>query len=222
MPVMDGVEATRRLRNGEAGSEAAQIPVIALTAHAFSEDRQRCLEAGMNAFLSKPIEPRSLADLLEDWLGDHKSGSNPGPGPGPDHTPETSQLPIFDREELLQRVMDDEALLTDVLRTFLEEIPERMEGLEQALAAQDLAAVQRQAHTIKGTSANLAAGRVQRAAEALETAVREQDLQSIPARAADLKLQLDLLVQHLKVQLAQQDGVTPESSRPPNPEERMP
>jgi len=68
MPVLDGYEATRRIRAGAAGSAASTIPVIALTAHALSGDRDRCLEAGMNEYLTKPIDPHALKCRLEELL----------------------------------------------------------------------------------------------------------------------------------------------------------
>lgn len=68
MPVVDGFEATRRIRRGEAGSVRASTPVIAMTAHAMEGDRQRCLEAGMNDYLSKPVGPSTLSEVLGRWL----------------------------------------------------------------------------------------------------------------------------------------------------------
>lgn len=68
MPEMDGYEATRRIRESSAGTRNPDIPIIALTADAMSGDRDKCLAAGMNDYLSKPVEPRQLGDVLEKWL----------------------------------------------------------------------------------------------------------------------------------------------------------
>ena len=68
MPVMDGFEATRAIRSGEAKVPNRRIPIIAMTAHAMKGDRERCLEAGMDDYISKPIAPQALAEALEKWL----------------------------------------------------------------------------------------------------------------------------------------------------------
>ena len=73
MPVMDGLEATRRIRAWERDNAKPRLPIIALTASAFEEDRDRCLAAGMDDFLTKPLVLRDLAAALEAWLGDVKS-----------------------------------------------------------------------------------------------------------------------------------------------------
>ena len=68
MPEMDGIEATERIRRGDNGVPCPQIPIIAMTAHAMQSDRDRCLEAGMNDYISKPVKPQELHGVLEKWL----------------------------------------------------------------------------------------------------------------------------------------------------------
>ncbi len=77
MPVLDGYEATRQIRAGAAGAQASSIPIVALTAHALSGDRERCLAVGMNDYLTKPINAVALQSLLEQLLGARRSGAEP-------------------------------------------------------------------------------------------------------------------------------------------------
>jgi CheY-like chemotaxis protein len=77
MPILDGYEATRQIRAGVAGAAASSIPIVALTAHALSGDRERCLEAGMDDYLAKPINAAALQSLLERLLGARRSGRHP-------------------------------------------------------------------------------------------------------------------------------------------------
>jgi len=196
MPVMDGVEATKRLRSGEAGPTNAQVPVISLTAHAFEEDRKRFLEAGMNDLLTKPVDPHALAECLELWLQGSASLPDRNPGSAPPST-QGEAADIFNRQELLGRVMNDEDLLHEVIDTFLGEIPSRMDALSKAIGEQDLSTILHQSHTIKGTGANLAASQLKQAAEKLEQAARNQEFDSLQDCMDNLQLQLQVLKEHL-------------------------
>ncbi|PJF45899.1 MAG: hybrid sensor histidine kinase/response regulator, partial [Candidatus Thermofonsia Clade 3 bacterium] len=76
MPDMDGLEATQRIRSGEAGERCMHIPIIAMTAHALQSDRDRCLAAGMNDYVSKPVKPQELHQVLERWLAQTETHIN--------------------------------------------------------------------------------------------------------------------------------------------------
>ncbi len=108
MPVMDGFEATRAIRSSEAKVPNRRIPIIAMTAHAMKGDRERCLEAGMDDYLSKPIAPRALAEALEKWMAPAPERSPAVAAPDGAAEPVSAALPVFDRRALLARLMDDE------------------------------------------------------------------------------------------------------------------
>jgi len=155
MPVMDGYEAVRILRGQELTHNAARIPVVALTAHAAASEREKCLSAGMDDFLSKPIARPELAKMLARWLGD--------PNPCeimPDakkDIADNAALACWDEAAALKRLDDDQELLGDMIDLFLTETPDRLRELEDALARDDLAALADAAHAIKGMAGHFCA-----------------------------------------------------------------
>jgi two-component system sensor histidine kinase/response regulator len=175
MPEMDGLEATRQIRKAEekaAGpSGLRHIPIIAMTAHAMQGDREKCLQAGMNDYLSKSVSPQALMEALDKCL------------------PNPVQLPIFDKADMMARLMDDEDLARTVAGGFLEDIPKQIEVLKGYLEASDAASAERQAHSIKGASANVGGQALRAVAFEMEKAGKAGDLESIRARMAELETQ---------------------------------
>jgi CheY-like chemotaxis protein/HPt (histidine-containing phosphotransfer) domain-containing protein len=150
MPVMDGYEATHRLR--EAGNSL--LPIIALTANAMSGDRDRCIRAGMNDFLSKPVEMAQLADVLAKWT----HGSDP-PVAAPTAEPAASEeaVAVFDSEALLNRLMGDRQVAGMIVQGFLEEVPSQLDELRKRLVEADVPGARSLAHTLKGSAATVSA-----------------------------------------------------------------
>ena len=160
MPEMDGIEATRQIRDPESAVPNHQIPIIAMTAHALQGDRDNCLKAGMNDYVSKPVSPQALAAALEKWLPRDSAARSIGtlktPG-GAAHGERARRkdLPVFDRKGMMSRLMDDAEIAANVVACFLEDMPRQLQALKDCLAAGDLQGVQRQAHSIKGASSNI-------------------------------------------------------------------
>ena len=201
MPEMDGMEATRRIRDPQSAVPDHGIPVIAMTAHAMQGDRERCLAAGMSDYVAKPVSPRALAEVLDRWL---PRGPAATKGPAPEVTggaasvlarePET---PVFDRPGMMARVMDDEDLAKEILAAFLEDIPPQIAALRQCLESGDAAGAGAQAHTIKGASATVGGERLRAVAFEIEKAGKAGDLGAAGAHLADLDAQFDRLRQEL-------------------------
>ncbi|MGE4558979.1 MAG: response regulator, partial [Desulfobulbus sp.] len=123
MPEMDGFEATRRIRDPQSAVIDHQIPIIAMTAHTLQDDRARCLQTGMNDYLSKPVSSESLAGVLKRWLpreGEAEGSLRPdrmqGAGPPP---PLQKKTAVFNRKTMLSRFMEDESLAREVVEGFL-------------------------------------------------------------------------------------------------------
>ncbi len=190
MPEMDGLEATQVIRDQRSSALNHAIPVIAMTAHVMQGDRERCLDAGMNDYVAKPVLPATLAAVLDRWLppaapaapstdyGGHAADSPASP---PD------EASIFDYATMVQRMMDDEELAATVAELFLEDMPEQIALLERHVADNDTRGVRHQAHRIKGASANVGAERMRAVATRLEADATAEDLESFAASAALLE-----------------------------------
>ncbi len=200
MPVLDGLEATRRIRDRSSQVRNHEVAVIAMTAHAMQGDREKCLEAGMNDYVSKPVSPKVLAEALEKWLPKEPTREcTPG-------EPEThisagtgeAGAPVFDKTGMMSRLMDDEDLAYTVVAGFLDDIPRQIAVLKGYLDAGDTENVERQAHSIKGASANLGGEALRAAAFKVEKAGKGGSVEAIKARLPELEKQFDLLKEAMK------------------------
>ncbi|AEJ61090.1 multi-sensor hybrid histidine kinase [Spirochaeta thermophila DSM 6578] len=173
MPEMNGYDAARVLR--EHGYEG---PVIAVTASAFREDRERALAAGMSDFLPKPFKKKDLLPVLQKWLSDTKRD-----GPAPESA-STETVPVekvgeedlFDLTGAREAFMDDMDVLSNVIDRFFERLPQQFGRIEEALSRQDAETVRTEAHGIKGGSWNLSMKLLGDLAAEMETAAKEGDI----------------------------------------------
>ena len=169
MPEMDGFEATAAIRNPHSAVRNHEIPIIAMTAHAMKGDREKCVEAGMNDYVSKPVRPKELSDAIERRLG--RDAREPA------RVSDPSTKDVLDRAALLDTLDGDLELWHEIIETFVDDVPEQLAKLKEGLDGNDAALVKRQAHRIKGASANVGAGRMRDCAARLEDTGRAKQLE---------------------------------------------
>ncbi len=182
MPEMDGFEATRRIRQ-MANGQVARTPVIAMTAHAMTGDRERCLDAGMDDYVSKPIDPLGLLATMARVL----SGGTDGTG-GP---------VVFDRDVALHHVGGDPEILRTLLVMFRDQMPGRLDQLDRARSQADADELMRVAHALKGTAATLGMLRLRDAAYAVERAGAASVVGHAPRPVDDLRATIEEVVRFL-------------------------
>jgi two-component system, sensor histidine kinase and response regulator len=204
MPVMDGIAATRAARKLEG---LAHLPIVAMTANAMEQDRRTCMDAGMDDFLIKPIDPQEMLAILSRWIRRRPSVATPGPAQGPSvNAGRTAPAQAFpegieglDTTLGLSRMMGKKPLYLAMLRRYLAGQQYVIEEIRSALAAGDQVTAERIAHTTKAVSATLGATLVQERAALLEAAIRER--RSAPV-FEELLAQLDAPLRELLSALA--------------------
>jgi signal transduction histidine kinase/DNA-binding NarL/FixJ family response regulator len=202
MPGMDGFEVTAAMRGRETAA-GQRVPIVALTAHAMPGDRERCLDAGMDDYLSKPMSQRDLERMLHRWVDatvDHPAEpvkpAASGPGATDAAPPAGGQDRVLDRRRARRR--DDPALERALHELFLRTAPGQIDALATALQAADLPAVERGAHQLRGSCATLGAMALDRELELLEGAAASgrteraaEALEGVRARYAELERELE-------------------------------
>ena len=181
MPEMDGFEATGILREKEKTTGLRQ-PVVAMTALAMNGDRERCIAVGMDGYLSKPIRPQELDDLLDNYLA-RKSNAN-------SRELKPAGNGSIDVAQLLDRIEDDRSFLAELVDVFRREYPQNLEAVRSAIKTRNPAELQRAAHTLKGALANLSAVRATPLAAELEQMGRSQDLSNAQSTLDRLLVEL--------------------------------
>jgi CheY-like chemotaxis protein len=175
MPEMDGMEATRRIRLIEAERGRPRSAVVALTAYALKEDQQACVDAGMDDYLAKPINTDGVLVLPHSTAADQRATRRPDADVGPSApgaVPPEAAAVLFEHGGLLGRLLGDEAMLRDILRLFLQEMPSYLAHLTAAIRSRDIPTIHAQAHKLKGASANVGARSLQQLLGELEAMCR--------------------------------------------------
>lgn len=192
MPLMDGYQATGEIRKLEAAAPEplARLPIIAMTANAMRTDRQKCLEAGMDDYLSKPIDLEQLMVVLQRWL--HCGQGLAGPAAG--RAMAQGQSAVLDISDGLLRLGGNERLYKKIIADFIRQSSGLLAAMASVMAAGDFAAVKGLAHGSAGAAANLSAQQLSGVLKQLELAAGDRDQPACLARLADLKEALALFL----------------------------
>ncbi|HEV3109771.1 MAG TPA: response regulator [Candidatus Binataceae bacterium] len=199
MPRMDGYEATRQIRRREGCAKHTRI--VAMTAHALEQDQKKCLDAGMDDYLSKPVTLESLAATLQRVLGSEApTASSPAPGaaqPPPATPPDDAQAPVLDAATMASlRAKGD--LLPSLVETVVAEMPEQLYQITDALTRHDHPGAAIAAHSLRGTAKIFGAARmaalaadVEQAADAAETEKAAAQLERLKQECARVSRELE-------------------------------
>ena len=177
MPVMDGLEATRAIRRE---SKWEKIPIIAMTAHAMNGDRERCLQAGMDAYISKPVQPAHLVATIEKHIGTRVEKS-------------TAVSHPLDRVLADRLIPEESELMNDMLQLFLQLAPDRLQKIETAARQADPATVAREAKTIGAAAEQLASRGLGACARRIEDAAARGDFEQVRQDVQSLRREIQSL-----------------------------
>ena len=196
MPEMDGIAATREIRRNEAAScgsaedgRPPRMPIIAMTANALQEDRERCYAAGMDGYIAKPVSLTALQNEMRRIFGNAPAAGRPAAA--------FSASPVYDRATAVERI-GDTGLFDELARMFIADAPGYLDELDQAAAAGDSERLARVAHTLKGLCATFAAGPGETAAGLLEQAARRGELAAGGSQLASVRQHIEALLAALR------------------------
>jgi PAS domain S-box-containing protein len=185
MPEMDGLEATAAIRKQEEAS-GKHLPIVAMTAHALKGDRERCMAAGMDSYVAKPIHPEQLFNAIEDLIPTSVD-------PSAFRAMRNNSLWSAENAEVLARVDGDTDLLSEMAELFLQNYPKLLGEIQRAIEQRDAAALERAAHALKGSVSNFAAREAFQNATDLEDMASQGDLTRARSACEDLTKNLEQL-----------------------------
>jgi len=219
MPEMNGYEATHEIRDPGSAVLDHRIPVIAMTASVLESDRERCMEAGMDDYVTKPVKLQRLVEVMDEWVAESEASQADGAvaaaapskgsghdggvaSPAPEGESQTdgvvaaegpSEERVLNRAELLDRLMNDEKLVEEIIDAFLEDTPQRIAILKEALGRKDASLVRREAHTLKGAAGNVSAIALRELALEAERAGAAAEIDKVATLIAKIDEQFEIL-----------------------------
>jgi PAS domain S-box-containing protein len=195
MPVMNGFEAARHIRALGDDNPNRNVPVVAMTANAMQGDRERCIQAGMDDYISKPVTPRALSEVLGRWL---REDSFPATGSGDVSSSAVEEDAVapqehFDRARFLDRLFGDEKLACELVHDFLQDFPDALEKAHRAMNDGEFEEVWQGGHSMKGMAANLGAPVLREIAFEIENAGKNAQADLLPVLFERLRNELAAL-----------------------------
>lgn len=201
MPQMDGFTATRHIRAHEL--ENSHIPIIAMTAHAMKGDRERCLDVGMDDYLSKPIDKRSLFATIDRWAGEALGGKTLAldeasvPHKSTSIVFRANGIPPLDMNLALEYFDNDRAFFDEMSVDFCKQLPDYIEKMRNGLSKVDALALSNTAHSLKGVAATFSAKKLTKLATSLEDECRQGDLSNAEDLVSAIEKEVGVIVDYL-------------------------
>ena len=189
MPVMDGLESTRVIREFEGKNQ--HTPIIAMTAYALQGDSQRCLDAGMDDYVSKPLDTRRLLKVMRKWVLDHDEMVSASANVETIHLGSTDE--ILDIGSALSRFSNDIEFFKSLLDEFLESLPDRVDEFRQLYREKNWKLLADQSHNLKGVAANFGVMKIAALARRIDAYSQEEHSQSIPEMIRQIEFAIDEL-----------------------------
>jgi PAS domain S-box-containing protein len=193
MPEMDGYEATHAIRSGRTPNPS--IPIIAMTANAMKGDKEKCLAAGMDDYISKPIDPEKLNQCLEQWL---QSTVNSSPLKKQEAMMSEESDAVWDEEGFMRRIMNNETIANKLIDLFKSDTPKTIAELEEAINSDKAEEAGLLAHKLKGSVGNLGGIELAALAQKIELAGKGADLNEVKALWPSVKPQYDKLLNRIE------------------------
>ena len=200
MPEMDGLTTTRMIRESEKGTRL-HMPIIATTAHAMKGDRERCLAAGMDGYVSKPISSQELEEAIAGVLqagGDGEVVSRLEAKPADAVAPTAPSVLVWDMGDTMERLGGDEQLFHEIIEIFLDDVPKQMAAMGQAIAEGNAEAIEQVAHTLKGELGYLGISEVSRKAREMEEFGQKSDIRLAASLYATFERELCELLNSMR------------------------
>ncbi|MBB1485232.1 response regulator [Oceanospirillum sediminis] len=196
MPVMDGYQATQHIRQLNQAATSADVPVIALSANAMAAESERCIQVGMNDFLSKPVKRSALESMLQQWLPETESEVTSAVTS--DSEP---YLPVFNFSSFSERMLADPLLMQAAIEPVLQDLPAQLTSIRLHLNNNDTENLLRVLHQSKGMLANVSADQLTEQLTRLEGAVREKGVEAISPELSRLEQNIALFLSQVQQDL---------------------
>lgn len=201
MPVMDGLEATRQIRQIQEAPDKSSVPIVALSANAMKGEAERCRAAGMDDYLTKPLNPKAIEECLLRWLSSEEKGIVQAPG-----TVQPIVAQPFDSIALNSRLIGDRDLVEVTLTMTIDELPNQLDQINAHLETRDINLLLAQLHRLKGIAANGSAILLAELCETLEQVAKSDGIDAVILRLPDLEQAISDFIQQAEDYLLRNKG----------------